>query len=83
MINNEILKIRPVYEELKTRLVRDINEAYGRGVPFYLINSVIEGLTYQLKPLMDEEVYTEPPKAPKVEQVEVTEPPVEEKGEQE
>lgn len=85
MIDNEILKIRPIFEELRARMVRDINEAYSRGLPFFLIDSIIEGLQYQLKPMMDNEVYIPPVESPSVEetQSELPEAPVEEKGEQE
>ena len=79
MINEEILKLRSVYEGAKANIVGIINDAYGKGLPFYLINSIIEDIGFQLKPLMDEESKSVQPQENSAEPA----PAIEEKGEQE
>lgn len=55
MITEEILKLRGPYEETRNGLTMIINEAYGKGLPWYMIGGILENLFYQLKPLIDEE----------------------------
>ena len=82
MINEEVLKLRNTYESAKANIVRVINEAYGMGLPFYLINAIIEDIGYQLRPLMDDEAKQAEQTEQPTEDTQPT-PADEEKGEQE
>lgn len=50
-----LLKLMPTFEELKAGILKEIVKAYEAGLPYYLINSVIDGFQFQLKPLVNDE----------------------------